>query len=1122
MGSMQFDEDLADAAVARVRRWLAEPRGRRDASAQQLARLLQDPGGLQFAIDFVDRVIRPEDTQVAGREFARLAGRAPKFLGPGLRSAVRAGGVASSVLPAVTVPAARAAMRKMVSHLIIDASDRRLGRHLARLRRQHVQLNVNLLGEAVLGRRQAEARLRGTEALLRRDDVDYVSIKVSSVVPQLNMWAFDETVAEVVERLTPLYRIAAAKDKFINLDMEEYRDFDLTLAVFEALLSKPEFRSLSAGIVIQAYLPDALGAMRRLDEFARARMADGGAPIKVRLVKGANLAMERVDAAVHGWALATCPSKEASDANYKRVLGFALREGGEHLRIGVAGHNLFDLAYAIELAEKAGTLDALDVEMLLGMASEHLEAVRADVPRIVLYTPVVHPGDFDSAVAYLIRRLEENGSQDNFMSAMFRLDEPEAFAREEGRFRASLALMVKQDDDGDPRPNRVQDRGADAGRPHPERFENEPDTDVALAPNREWARGIVGRIPASTLGTALVAEGSRIESAEALLAAAVAAAPEWAKLGAQGRRRVLYSVADELAKRRADLIEVMAAETGKPMAEGDVEVSEAIDFCRYYADQSLALERCAEATARPVALTLVVPPWNFPCAIPCGGVVAALATGSSVILKPAPQAQRTAAVLVEALWAAGVPRAVLHFAPVGESSVARALITDERVGRLIFTGSSETAQLFASWRPELTILGETSGKNGIIVMPDADLDLAANDLVKSAFGHAGQKCSAASLGILVGSVGTSKRFLGQVVDAARTLTVGYPQDPTIHVGPIVEPASGKLERALTTLEPGERWLLEPERLDDEGRLWRPGIRAGVKPNSYSHRTEFFGPHLSLIQVGSLEEAIAVQNGTDFGLTAGLHSLDPRTVEQWLKTVEAGNCYVNRGITGAIVRRQPFGGWKASQVGPGAKAGGPNYLTTLVDWQAPHYGTDAMFLRAAQDDDLRTWEREFGVARDVSRLGTERNVLRYRPTHEVLIRVAEDARNVELQRVLSTVIRTGSTVRISTHLPLTGTLAQLPCVVTSVVESDAEFHRRLARPTFFNAGQGMDPIRRIRVIGRDPELRALLGGRVDVAVYDQPVTTSGRLEMLPFLREQAVSITAHRYGNPDPRFVGLRL
>lgn len=1120
---MLNDDVLADAAVARVRRWLDTPHTRRDPSAERLAALLQDPEGLQFAIDFVDRVIRPDDAEAAGREFAQLARKAPKFLGLPLKTAVRVGGLASSVLPKATVPAARKAMRQLLSHLVIDATDKRLGKHLARLKARDVQLNVNLLGEAVLGQHQADIRLHGTERLLRRDDVDYVSIKVSSVVPQLNMWAFDETVAEVAKRLTPLYRIAAKQGKFINLDMEEYRDFDLTLAVFETLLTAPEFHNLHAGIVIQAYLPDALGAIQRLTKFAHERVAAGGAPIKVRLVKGANLAMERVDAAIHGWDLVTCSSKEATDANYKRVLQYALRpESASAMRLGVAGHNLFDLAYALELASHYGTTDALDVEMLLGMAEEHLDAVRADLPRIVLYTPVVHPADFDSAVAYLIRRLEENGSQENFMSAMFRLDDASLFAREERRFRGSLALMAAQDADGAPRPNRRQNRETDSGRPTPEQFINEPDTDPSLSCNRAWARGIIDRVAGSRLGCELVAASHRIADPAALLDEAVSAAPGWAQLGGEGRRRVLYRCADELARRRGELIEVMASETGKTLAEGDVEVSEAIDFCRFYADQALELEREDGATPHPVALTVVVPPWNFPCAIPCGGTVAALATGSSVVLKPAPQAERTAAVLVEALWEAGVPREVLQFAAVGESDVARTIMTDERVGRLIFTGSSETASLFGSWRPELTILGETSGKNAIIVLPDADLDLAASDLVKSAFGHAGQKCSAASLGILVGSIGTSKRFLDQVLDAVRTLRVGYPQDPSVHVGPIIEPASGKLQRALTQLEPGERWLLEPKKLDAEGRLWQPGVRAGVRPGSYTHLTEFFGSHLSLINVTTLDEAIAVQNGTDFGLTAGIHSLDPHAVRHWLDKVEAGNCYVNRGITGAIVRRQPFGGWKASQAGPGAKAGGPNYLATLVDWEAPHYATDAMFLRAAQDDDLRVWESEFGIAADVSGLGVERNVLRYRPTREVLVRVADDARDVDLQRVLSAIVRTGSTVALSTHVPLATGGSGMACIASCVVESDEEFHRRLTAPAFFDPAEGMGRIRRIRLIGHDAQLQRLLGGDASVAVYDQPVTASGRLEMLPFLREQAVSITAHRYGNPDPRFTNLRL
>ncbi len=1110
---------LADAAVAKVRDWLSRPRPRRSASATQLANLLQDEDGLQFTIDFIDRVVRAEDDRAAAKEFARLGRRAPKFLAPHLKAAVRAGGIAAPRLPGVVVPTARRALREMVSHLVIDASEQRLGRHLAKLRASGAQLNVNLLGEAVLGRREADLRLAGTEQLLRRDDVDYVSIKVSSVMPQLNLWAFEETVTDVVERLTPLYRIAAARKKFINLDMEEYRDLDLTLEVFTRLLSQPEFHELHAGIVLQAYLPDALGALERLTDFSRQRVASGGAGIKIRVVKGANLAMERVDAAVHGWPLATCPSKASSDANYKRVLTHALTDTSETgVRIGVAGHNLFDLAYTIELARRHDTLDRLDVEMLLGMADEHLDAVREDLPRVVIYTPVVQPKDFNAAVAYLVRRLEENGSGENFMSNMFSLDSAPVFAVEERRFRHSLELLADEDR---PTRNRTQDRGADEGRPHPEEFHNEPDTDPALEPNRRWAAGITARVKDSRLGVDVV-EAHREQDVDRLVDETVAAGAAWAERGARERRHILYACADELARRRGELIEVMGAETGKTLAEGDVEVSEAIDFCRYYADQSLELERTPGATAVPVGLTLVVPPWNFPTAIPCGGTVAALATGSPVIMKPAPQAERTAACVVEALWAGGVPKEVLRFAPIGEGDAAHRLVTHEAIGRLIFTGSSETAARFRQWRPDLVLVGETSGKNGIIVTPAADYDLAANDLARSAFLHAGQKCSAASLGILVGSVGSSERFLRQLVDAVETLCVGYPDDPTSQVGPVIEEASGKLERALTTLGEGERWLLQPKRLDDTGRLWSPGVRVGVEPGSDTHLTEFFGPHLSLIRVDTLEEAIEVQNGTEYGLTAGIHSLDADEVRQWLGAVDAGNLYIGRGITGAIVRRQPFGGWKLSQVGPGAKAGGPNYLSTLVDWVADEHDSDASFLRAAQDSDLRVWESEFAAARDVSALGVERNVLRYRPTREVLVRVTDGARQVEVQRVLSAVIRTGSHIRLSTAIPLEDSVAKLGCVAEYALEDDAEFHARLARPGSLDERNEQDRVRRIRVVGPDPEVRRLVAEDVRVAVYDQPVTASGRLEMLPFLREQAVSLTAHRYGNADPRFVELRL
>ncbi|MDF2555868.1 MAG: NAD-dependent aldehyde dehydrogenase [Microbacterium sp.] len=618
--------------------------------------------------------------------------------------------------------------------------------------------------------------------------------------------------------------------------------------------------------MLQAYLPDALGAMMRLQEWAAARVAAGGAPIKVRVVKGANLPMERVDADIHDWPLATWESKQASDASYKAVLDYALRpEHTAHVRIGVAGHNLFDIALAWLLAERRGVTGGIDVEMLLGMATAQAAVVRRTVGSILLYTPVVHPKEFDVAIAYLIRRLEEGASAENFMSAVFDLDADAAlFARERDRFLASIAAMPVDV----PSPHRVQDR-TQAPAPAPvDGFSNSADSDPAIAANRRWADGILERMQGSALGIE-TAEGHLLPDEAAVDAAverAVAAGAAWRALGSAGRAEILHRAGDILERRRADLIEVMGAECGKVVEQSDPEVSEAIDFAHYYAEQGRRLDVVDGAEFTPAALTVVTPPWNFPVAIPAGSTLAALAAGSPVIIKPARQARRSGAVMVEALWEAGVPRDVLTYVQLDGRELGRRLVAHPAVERVVLTGSYETAELFRSFRPDLPLLAETSGKNAVIVTPSADLDLAAKDVAFSAFGHAGQKCSAASLVILVGSVATSERFRGQLVDAVTSLEVGMPWDPASRVGPLIGPADGKLLRALTTLESGQRWLVKPEKLDADGALWRPGIRDGVRPGSEFHLTEYFGPVLGVMTAETLDDAIDLVNAIDYGLT----------------------------------------------------------------------------------------------------------------------------------------------------------------------------------------------------------------------------------------------------------------
>ncbi|MEG8036847.1 bifunctional proline dehydrogenase/L-glutamate gamma-semialdehyde dehydrogenase [Sphingomonas sp. LR61] len=677
--------------------------------------------------------------------------------------------------------------------------------------------------------------------------------------------------------------------------MEEYKDLDLTIAVFTKLLDEPAFLGLEAGIVLQAYLPDALAAMEQLQEWSAARRARGGAGIKVRLVKGANLPMEQVEASVHGWPLATWHTKQDSDTNYKRVLDWALTLSRvENVRVGVAGHNLFDVAHAWLLAGERGVRDGIEFEMLLGMAQGQAEAVRRTVGSLLLYTPVVHPGEFDVAIAYLIRRLEEGASQDNFMSAVFSLvSSPPLFAREEERFRASLVPLATPEGLAAPASHRVADRYAAVGRPGPGRFENTPDSDPSVASVRQWGSAITDRIASSTLGVRAVQE-ARVDSAASLdsaLARVQAAGAVWGTWSGAARGAVLHAVGDALEANRAALIEVMAAETGKTIDQADPEVSEAIDFAHFYGSLASQLDDLDGATFTPATLTLVAPPWNFPVAIPAGSTLAALAAGSAVVLKPAPPAERSGAVLASiietALDAHGAPADVLAFLQVSENELGQQLIASPMVDQVILTGAYETAELFRSFRSDLPLLAETSGKNAVIVTPSSDLDLAVKDVVASAFGHAGQKCSAASLVVMVGSVAKSKRFRNQLLDAVSSLTVGYPTDAATQMGPIIEPASGKLLAGLTTLGAGETWAVEPKQLDETGKLWSPGVRQGIRRGSEFHRTEYFGPILGMMTADTLDEAIDIVNEVDYGLTSGLHSLDPAEIGTWLGRIQAG-------------------------------------------------------------------------------------------------------------------------------------------------------------------------------------------------------------------------------------------
>lgn len=1155
---------IAESSVQKVAEWLERTRQlnlKAHPSAERLSAVLSHPTGLNFTVGFVDRVIRTEDTQAAANALKELGELAPDTLEKLDLAQINAGTKLGTFLPDVVVPAARRRMRSMVGHMVVDAREKQFGKAVRRITKDGNRLNINLLGEAVLGEGEADKHLDDTVRLLRRDDVDYVSIKASSIASRISMWGFEETVDYVTQRLVPLYQEAAqapAGSKFINLDMEEYQDLRLTIAVFKRLLSLPETKNYEAGIVIQAYLPDALGAVQELTEFANARVDDGGAGIKIRLVKGANLAMEGVHADIHNWPVATCESKEASDANYKLVLHWLLeQERMRGVRVGVAGHNLFDLAFSYLLGAERGVSSRVEYEMLQGFASDQAAAVREEVDQLLLYVPAVRPEEFDVAISYLVRRLEENASSENFMSGIFDLAPgSEVFTREESRFTASISHLADHlETRGHTAPgaNHRQDRAAEAqaetfddnaGIPE---FTNEPDTNPALEANQRWTEEIIGRATAEWLGQQNLPQQLLVGEVDALVTHARSAAEDWAARPAAERAAIFYRAADIMAARRGHLISTAAAEVGKSAAQSDPEVSEAIDFIRYYAHRAMELEQVDNVSFTPDRLVLITPPWNFPLAIPTGGTVAALAAGAAVIHKPSNPAPHCSMALVECLWEAGVPAEVLHAVYPDESAAGQKLVSHEGVDRVILTGASDTAALFRSWKPQLQINAETSGKGALVITPAADRDLAVADLVNSAFGHAGQKCSAASLGILVGSVASSERFRRQLVDAASSLVVDWPHNLSASMGPLTEQPSEKLKRALTTLEAGESWLLEPKQLDDTGRLFSPGIKTGVKPGSFFHVHEAFGPVLGLMEAKNLDEAIALQNQVDFGLTGGIHSLETAEVETWLDRVHVGNAYVNRGITGAIVQRQPFGGWKKSSVGLGSKAGGPNYLMLFGQWHdqldtataaqqpAPEEGTtprnvldaaddkglishaDYAWLKASCISDQYWWDQEFGTPTDRTGLESEANIFRYLPAH-VLLRVSADAAPRDVLRSALAARQAGATFDMSVDPKAGKKASRAAKLISQLAErrgkhSEEDFAQKLAAGEFIHQGAA-----RVRVLGTaTAELFTAVTDHPEIALLDDAVVSTGRVELRYWLKEQAVSMTLHRFGNASPAF-----
>jgi RHH-type proline utilization regulon transcriptional repressor/proline dehydrogenase/delta 1-pyrroline-5-carboxylate dehydrogenase len=889
---------------------------------------------------------------------------------------IRTGVRAAKIVPWVSGQVLRWNVSGMARQFIAGRNPKDVMKTLRKRRAQGIGFTVDLLGEAVVSEQEAnEYAVRCLELLEHlggetRDWTDplgksaelfpvvNLSVKISALYSQMNPADPADAIAHLAPKLRPILRRARDLGAFVNFDMESFAHKNATLELFRSLFSESEFRDWPhVGIVVQAYLRDAEDDLRDLLDWGRSR----GTRFAVRLVKGAYWDFEKIKSRQNGWACPVFLQKPESDFNFE-LLTRILLENESVVTAAFGSHNVRSIAHAQALADQLGIdRSRFEFQLLYGMAGPVKRALVEMGYRVREYCPV---GELLPGMSYLVRRLLENTSNEGFLRAKF------SDNVSENELLRDPADLISQGPNG-ARHVEGSGNGASTDTPLGDTYENAPLVNFVYEQNQDRMREALARVrPQLGRKYPLVINGDKvwtdktiasinptspedvvghvaeagIPEAERAVKAARDAFEKWSRASFETRCRLLERAADIMHRRRFELSALEVFEVGKAWAEADGDIREAMDFCRFYAHEMRVIGRprltqhvLGEESYQhywPRGVAMIIAPWNFPMAILCGMTTAALVTGNTVIMKPAEQSAVIGAMLMEIFEEAGVPPGVLNYLP-GKGSVMGAHLVDHKdVDLIAFTGSREvglriweSAGKTREGQRELKrVICEMGGKNAVIIDADADLDEAIVDTIYSAFGYQGQKCSACSRLIILEEI--YPRAIERLLNAAASLRVGNPEEPGITVGPVIDGAAYK--RILEYIESGKnesRLAFQRADVPQKGFFIPPTIFTNVSPKARIACEEIFGPVLSVIRARDLDEAFEIANGTEFALTAGFFSRSPANIERAKAEIVAGNVYINRSCTGAVVGRHPFGGFKMS--GGGTKAGGADYLLQFV-------------------------------------------------------------------------------------------------------------------------------------------------------------------------------------------------
>lgn len=871
-----------------------------------------------------------------------------------------------SLAPGLMAGAIRKNVTEMAKMFITGENPKEALTVIKKARKRQIGFTVDLLGEATLSEKEAlDYQKRYLELIdwIAKDASSWkdipqidnnhegaipkvnVSVKLTSIYSQIKVTAWQKSIEILKERFRPILRSAIEKNVFINVDMEHFEVKDMTIEVFKQILMEDEFKNYRHfGIVVQAYLRDSLEDVKSLIQFSKER----GTPFTVRLVKGAYWDAETIHAQQDGWPYPVYTNKQESDANYE-VCAQEILCHHDLVRLAIGSHNVRSIAACLAMAKKLNVPEnAIEIQMLYGMADMFKDALVSLGYRVREYSPV---GELIPGMAYLVRRLLENTSNESFLRSKFAED-------------VSIETLLK-DPKADLQPT------SDKIETPIGHFQNEPLLDFTIPEVREKMTKTLEKFPENfsreyeihidgknyktsktldsinpskkdeIVGKVFVAG---IEETEKAIQAAKSSYQFWKKTPALERARLVDNLADVILSRRYELMALEVFEAGKSWSEADGDITEAIDFCRYYANDMRNLSQPKRIgwvpgelnhyLYTPRGVTAVIAPWNFPLAILTGMAAAAAVTGNTVIMKPAEQTSITAAWLMDMVQEAGFPDGVINFLPGYGEEIGSHLVDHKDVAFIAFTGSKSVGlnilgrvgQVLPG-QPQLKkCVLEMGGKNAVIVDSDADLDEAVHEILYSAFGFQGQKCSAASRAIVLKD--NYDRFIERLVDAASSIKVLESLNPDSYMGPVIDEEA--YNNILSMIETGkkEATLAFQGEVPATGFFVPPTIFKEVDPKAQISQKEIFGPVLSVIKVDTIEEAVEVANDTEYALTGGLFSRSPANIEYIKENYLVGNLYINRSITGAMVDRHPFGGFRMS--GIGSKTGGPGYLTQFMD------------------------------------------------------------------------------------------------------------------------------------------------------------------------------------------------